>query len=422
MIVACIGKLRKSVNLRFSIATRAFIFVGRQTDAGGKKKKPLMDSRLRPFGSSAVSFVVVLLCIVTTGSLVESQAIETIPPKLYVKTLTKDVSLLCRSSKPATACSVKIPGFTGTYDVHNLPDGLGYYGNSLGQGDCGIIFYTFKSVNEGKFQCNMTVGGEVFMESIEVLIPITPEPTDIEIGEKTIVEQGAFAPNQTLNVKCTSKDGLPVANLTWLVDDERIDGSMVGPLELSERVDKKGKKLTTVTQELNYFITSKDHGKKIICRAEHFAINKGFYRAFLPLSIRFPPERIPTIYIGDGEHTMVNITIRANPRPTTSWKINGMMVIEGQSSGPYQAYYPRDMGFGNYLVLLRINERTEQTEIFELTATNDLGSQVYVIRASKQGAEPEELPPSPGRAATFWLISIWTYFCSVIVTCLLRVP
>lgn len=56
-----------------------------------------------------------------------------------------------------------------------------------------------------------------------------------------------------------------------------------------------------------------------------------------------PPERVPTIYIGDGEHTMVNITIRANPRPTTLWNVNGMTVIEGQSSGPYQAYYPRDM-------------------------------------------------------------------------------
>lgn len=378
-----------------------------------------MMDRLRPFGSTAVSLAVVF-CIVTTGSLVESQAIETIPPKLYVKPLSKEVNLLCRSSKPATACSVKIPGYTGIYDVHNLPDGLGYYGNSLQHGECGITFVTLKSSNEGKFQCNMTIGGEVFMEAIEVVLTVKPEPTDIEIGESAIVEQGAFAPNQTIRVKCTSMDAIPAANLTWLVDDEQIDGSMIGPLEFTDRVDNKGKKFTTVTQELNYFITSKDHGKKIICRAEHFAITKGFYRAFLPLNIRFPPERVPTIYIGDGEHTMVNITIRANPRPTTLWEVNGMTVIEGQSSGPYQAYYPRDMGFGNYLVMLRINERTEQTEIFELTATNELGSQVYVIKASKQGAEPE--PPSPGRASTFWLISIWTYFCSVIVTCLLRVP
>lgn len=380
-----------------------------------------MDRRLRPFGSSAVCAAVVL-CIVTTASLVESQAIETIPPKLYVKNLSKDVNLLCRSSKPATACSVQVPGFTGAYDVHNLPDGLGYYGDSLQRGDCGITFFTVKSVNEGKFQCNMTVGGEVFTETIEVVLTVTPEPTDIEIGENTIIEMGAFAPNQTVMVKCSSRDGVPAANLTWLLDDEKIDSSMIGPLQYSDKVDKKGKKLSTVTQDLNYFITSKDHGRKIICRAEHFAINKGFYRAFLPLSIRFPPERVPTIYIGDGEHTMVNITIRANPRPTTTWKINGMTVIEGQSTGPYQAYYPRDMGFGNYLVLLRINERTEQTEIFELTATNELGSQVYTIKASKQGVEPEELPPSPGRASVFWLISIWTYFCSVIVTCLLRVP
>lgn len=387
-----------------------------------KENNKLMDSRsrLRPLFSAAIYFAVVLFDV-TTGLLVESQAIETIPPKLYVKNLSKDVNLLCRSSKPATACSVKIPGFTGSYDVHRLPDGLGYYGDSLQRGECGITFFTLKSVNEGKFQCNMTIGGEVFTETIEVVLTVTPEPTDIEIGEGAIVEQGAFAPNQTIKVKCTSADAVPVANLTWLLDDELIDRSMLGPLKFSEKVDKR-KTLTTVTQELNYFITTKDHGKKIVCRAEHFAITKGFYRAFLPLSIRFAPERVPTIYIGDGEHTMVNITIRANPRPTTSWKVNGMTIIEGQSMGSYQAYYPRDMGFGNYLVLLRINERTEQTEIFQLTATNELGSQVYVIKASKQGADPEDVPPSPGRAPVFWLISIWTYFCSVILTCLLRVP
>lgn len=181
---------------------------------------------------------------------------------------------------------MKIPGFTGSYDVHALPDGLGYYGNSLQRGDCGITFSTIKSVNEGKFQCNMTIGGEVFVESIEVVLTTTPEPTDIEIGENAISGQGAFAANQTINVKCTSRNGLPASNLTWLLDDERIDDSMIGPLELSESVDKKGKKLTTVTQELNYFITSKDHGKKIVCRAEHFSINKGFYRAFLPLGVR----------------------------------------------------------------------------------------------------------------------------------------
>lgn len=367
----------------------------------------------------------VVFCTVTTGSLVESQNIETIPPKLFAKSLASNVHLLCRSSKPATACSVRIPGFSGTYDVHDLPTGVEYYGESLQRGECGITFSSFKSINEGKFQCNLTVGGEVFTETIETMIAVAPQPTDIEIGANVKVEQGAFEPNQTITIKCSSADGAPVANLSWYMDDELIDSSKLGSLSITDRVDNKGRKLTTVSQEFKYYLTSDDHGRKITCRADHFAIMRGYYRAFLPLSIRFPPEPIPTIYIGDGEHTIVNITIRANPRPTTTWLVNGMTVIEGQSSGPYQAYYPRDMGSGRYLALLKINERTNRTEIFELTATNDVGTQVYVIKASKQGDDasaPEEAPSSPGRASTFWLISIWTYFCSVIVTCLLRVP
>lgn len=368
------------------------------------------------FVSSGAVLLSVIVCIVTTSSLVVSQGIEAIPPKLYAKLPASNIPLLCRSNKPASSCSVRIPGYSNTYDVHDLPNGIEYYGESLQRGECGILFNSLKSTNVGKFQCNMTVGGEVFQQSIEIEAALSPEPTDIEIGDDAIVTQGAFAPNQTLRLTCSSKNANPASNLTWLLDDETIDPSYLEPVKTSESVDSKGRKIVSVSQQLNYFITLKDHGKKIVCRAEHFAIQKGFYRGFLPLNFRFIPEPVPSINIGES---MINVTIKANPRPTTSWKINDLTIVEGQSLGPYQAYYPKDLGFGNYLVLLRINERTNQSDLIELNASNELGSRGYVIRAQKI----EPTPAAPGRGTTtFFLISLWTYLCSVIVTCVLRMP
>lgn len=182
--------------------------------------------------------------------------------------------------------SVRIPGYSSTYDVHALPNGIEYYGDSLQRGECGILFSSLRSTNLGKFQCNMTIGGEVFEQSIVIEAALSPEPTDLSIGEDTIVEQGAFAPNQTLRVTCSSRNANPASNLTWLLDEDPIDPSYLGPVETSENADSKGRNLVSVSQQLNYYITLKDHGRKIVCRAEHFAIQKGFFRGFLPLNFR----------------------------------------------------------------------------------------------------------------------------------------
>lgn len=366
--------------------------------------------------SAASAWVVVVLCTGLT-SFVDSQGIETIPAQAYVKSLAENVTLLCRSEKPAEDCRIKIPGYSQMFNIHSLPEGITYYGEGLPRGHCGITFAKIKSSNEGKFQCNMTIGGEVFPATIEIAIAIAPELTEIEIGEKTQFFHGGFQPNQTLSARCISEAGFPPANLTWYLDDVPIDDpNAVTQLEPKITLNKKGRNLTTVQQDLSYHLTTADHGKKIICKAEHFAIGRGSYRAFLPLNIMFAPESIPEVYIGDGTHAIVNATIRANPRPKTSWMINKVIIEEGHSVGPYQAYIPKDMGNGNYLVLLKINDHTNPTELFELTAKNELGEQGYQIKATKV---PSDEPQTAGNSATFWLISIWTYFISVIVTCLL---
>lgn len=368
----------------------------------------------------------VTVCI-ALGSLVESQGLQTIPStRLYVKNLSKNVDLLCKSDKPIEDCSVKIPGYSqwSTADDKSLPAGVGVYGDGWSNGECGVRLMVIKAANEGKFLCNVTVGGEVFQQSIDIMLTVTPEPTEIEIGMDTEISNGGYRANQTLTARCISQDGVPMSNLSWFLDEMPLDRSLLGEIQLKNRTDHKGRTLVTVEQELRYFLTPQDNGKRIVCRAENFAISKGYYRAFLPLNIHFAPLQTPTVDIRDSPHEMINVTIKANPRPSTSWRIKGQTIEEGQSNGPYQAYIPKDLGNGNYQVILKINEPTDQTELIELQATNGLGSRTYVIKGSKYPTEneiPDDNDDDDGRSgAVFWLISIWTFCTSVIFNCLLR--
>lgn len=374
-----------------------------------------------------VWWLLLTVCIALGGSLVDSQGLQAIPPRLYVKNLSKNVNLLCKSDKPIEDCSVKIPGYLdwSRADDASLPSGVGPYGDGWSRGECGVKLMTVKSANEGKFFCNVTVSGETFQQTIDITLTVTPEPTEIEIGRDTVISNGGYRENQTLTARCISQDGVPMSNLTWFLDDEPLDESLLGEVQLRNRTDNKGKTLVTVEQELRYFLTAQDNGKRIVCRASHFAITKGFYRAFLPLNIHFAPLPTPTVDIRDSPHEQINVTIKANPRPTTSWTIRGQTIEEGQSNGPYQAYIPKDLGNGNYQVILRINEPTEQTELIELQATNGLGSRTYVIKGSR--ITENEIPDGEddinedGRSgAVFWLISIWTFCSAVIFNCLLR--
>lgn len=375
---------------------------------------------------AAPAWWLLIVCIALGGSLVDSQGLQAIPPRLYVKNLSKNVNLLCKSDKPIEDCSVKIPGYLdwSRADDASLPSGVGPYGDGWSRGECGVKLMIVKSANEGKFFCNVTIAGESFQQTIDITLTVTPEPTEIEIGRDTEISNGGYRENQTLTARCVSQDGVPMSNLSWYLDNEPLDSSLLGEVQLKNRTDNKGKTLITVEQELRYFLTAQDNGKRIVCKASHFAITKGFYRAFLPLNIHFAPLSTPTVDIRDSPHERINVTIKANPRPTTCWYVKGQTIEEGQSKGPYQAYIPKDLGNGNYQVMLKINVPTEQTELVELQATNELGSRTYVIKGSKL---ENEIPDDDdfdvdGRrsGAVFWLISIWTFCTSVIFSCLLR--
>uniref|UniRef100_A0A2M4BQJ5 Putative cell adhesion molecule 4 n=2 Tax=Anopheles marajoara TaxID=58244 RepID=A0A2M4BQJ5_9DIPT len=370
----------------------------------------------------------------------QSPHIETVPAaKTYYRAREKNVDLLCRADKPIERCLVRIPGYAGGggaqdadgYDVSvGLPTGVSYFGGSLARGECGVRLASLRADRIGKFVCVLEIGGQRHEAAIEYGIQVEPQPSVLKISKQTAFIDGGIRANQLVKARCVSRRGLPAANLTWSLDNGPLDAALIQPLETSEEL-VDGQLLQTVQQEVHIYVTPQDNGKTLVCETQHSALGKKNQRIILPLNVKFAPEAIPHIRIAElpesGSAT-VNITIQANPQPTTRWRVNGRVLNEGETVDMYQAFIPRQTGASEYAVLLKNSDcALERASLFTLEASNALGTQTYVIRALKVDDDGEALgqdnnsveDDNSGGGSAFWLISVWTFFCSVIATRLL---
>lgn len=81
---------------------------------------------------------------------------------------------------------------------------------------------------------------------------------------------------------CGVDGGRPPANITFLLDNEEItDPNVVHQIEY---YDNNYDNNTSAVRRLNYRLRAEDDGKKIICRAIHFAYPDGF--ADVPYNLR----------------------------------------------------------------------------------------------------------------------------------------
>uniref|UniRef100_A0A182MIM8 Ig-like domain-containing protein n=1 Tax=Anopheles culicifacies TaxID=139723 RepID=A0A182MIM8_9DIPT len=358
---------------------------------------------------------------------VQSQKIETIPASPSYHTLyERNVDLLCRADKAIDQCQVRIPGPSAeVFDAQSLPSGVKPIGDSS-RGECGIRLSTITSERFGKFICILTISGELFEAAIELRQNVSPRPTELKISKNTVLVDGGIRANQMLKARCTSRLGSPVSNLTWYLDGKPIDESMLKPAQITNEMQNE-KSLQTIQQEVNLYVTPEQNGMLLECVVNHPAF-RSEQRTSFPLNIKFAPEGIPHIHIDELPATgsaTVNITIRANPQPITRWTVNERQIKEGESMDIYQAYIPRQTSAnGDYTVLLKNNDcAKERAALYTLEATNALGTQTYIIKAVRVDDEGTEVNRNDyyddSNGATFWLISVWTFFCSVMATRLL---
>lgn len=92
-----------------------------------------------------------------------------------------------------------------------------------------------------------------------------------------------------------------------------------------------------------------------------------------------------------GETAIVNVTIRANPRPRIEWVIDGTSIPQGSQAQRYESYQPLDLGNGIYNVSLSIAGLTleDTNKEYKLKASNEFGVQDYVVRISSSPSSAE---------------------------------
>lgn len=81
------------------------------------------------------------------------------PKKETAVRIGESLQILCSSQQPLRVCRVEIPGEGSIVLNKDEPseDGIGYYGNGLEQGQCGVRIAKVKKDHDGTFKCSLTM-------------------------------------------------------------------------------------------------------------------------------------------------------------------------------------------------------------------------------------------------------------------------
>ncbi|XP_030747489.1 fasciclin-3 isoform X2 [Sitophilus oryzae] len=300
---------------------------------------------------------------------------------------------MCRVAVPLQYCRVEIPGL----QTFNLNRGISnsyvsYYGEGLDAGQCGFTLHGVKDQNNGEIKCTLGIISEA-QESIgtmSLIVANAPKPPELELSRGTD-QLNVYKVDDTLEASCTVRDGRPVANITWFLDDEPIDElPMPAILELAKE------HLLTKVQNLTRKLRASDNGKFLRCVAYHPAYPGQVGESKRRLDIKYAPlpqrQTIEAYDYGIGKTGEINVTVEANPRPSFEWTVDGQRIREGShdNTGIMEAEFARELGNGRYLAVLRIARigKQDTEKVYILKAYNDQGSQEYRVKISTN-SEPK---------------------------------
>ncbi|XP_074039691.1 fasciclin 3 isoform X2 [Leptinotarsa decemlineata] len=310
----------------------------------------------------------------------------------------QNATFLCRVSVPLQYCRIELPGSRNfNLNKQASPSSeIAYYGEGLDAGQCGFTIQRVDDRDNGNVKCTLGIPSEPtesvgIMQLIVAKAPKTPE-LDISRGTDSL---RVYKVNDVLEASCIVRDGRPVANISWFLDDEPINESI---LKMPTVVEMAKENLQSKLQNLTKVLQPTDNGRSLKCVAFHPAYPGGRQETKRQLDVKFAPlptyEPIDKFGYQIGKVGLVNVTIEANPKPQIEWTIGGQKVREGSTdnTGRIEAEAVRELGRGRYEANLRLAAINKQdTEIdYILTAYNDMGSQEYRIKISTS-PEPEGL-------------------------------
>ncbi|KAJ8706238.1 hypothetical protein PYW08_010864 [Mythimna loreyi] len=324
-----------------------------------------------------------LLAVVVSG-----QISVDITPREAVRRIGGELSVLCKVPYPIDSCRMSV----GSKSYRLIPnDGQGdvvYAGLGLKEGECGALIKNIKEEWNGNITCVLPPpqGSIELVGSMRLLVARAP-------GDPILYSspQPSFKDGDKFMAQCVVPNGRPAAKITWFLGSVELLAGKHQPVLTTE----PGTDLQTISQNVSKILNDDDDNKILVCKAEHEALVQP-KEARRQLIVQYPPKRqesgpITIFGLKLGAEGRLNVTVRANPRPTAEWTVGGQTLLPSRPTegGEFIALEPLQLGNGYYNITLVVARITKEDvdRTYYLQVDNGLGREEFVVRISTM-AEP----------------------------------
>ncbi|XP_065089730.1 fasciclin-3-like isoform X2 [Ochlerotatus camptorhynchus] len=329
-----------------------------------------------------------VVCAIFSAIITAQVQVDTDPKEILVTENQRNVSLLCRLGRPIQFCTIALPHSNQVSLRPGEPqkDGMTYFGAGFEAGACGVTIDRITTAHNGELKCTL-FDGQGFEGTINVVVAVAPKPPQIQLVKPSSAV--SFEVDTEMEVHCGAEFGSPAAELFWFLDNEPIYEGVSQP---EYREEEQG---YSVFVSLRRIIHASDSGKRLICRAKHIAYPEGMSETSLQITVNYAPQALPETIVPSltvGRTVDVTIEILSNPAPQIAWTVDGMTIEQGREFERYAARVPERLETGAYNVTLTIAGLTLEDlhRQYHLRASNQIGSQDYIVLLSANHAEVDE--------------------------------
>ncbi|CAH4032391.1 unnamed protein product [Pieris brassicae] len=315
-------------------------------------------------------------------SLVTGQTVE-ITPREAVRRVGDNLTVLCKVSYPIDSCRMTVGSTPYRLIPSQQDEEVVYSGQGLQFGECGAHIKHIKEEWNGNISCMLPPpSGSIEVTGIMRLVVAKPPANPQLISPP----QSNFKEGDIFMAQCIVPNGRPVAKITWFLDDDQFLTGVHQPIITSE----PGIDLETISQNITKELSADDNGKRLVCRAEHEALDSP-REAARQLVVYYPPKRTEagqiTIFgLKIGSEGRLNVTVRANPPPEAQWTVGELVLAAPQKNedSSITALEPVHLGGGYYNVTLVLTAvaKEDVDRTYYLRVTNDLGREEFALRLS----------------------------------------
>ncbi|XP_026739967.1 fasciclin-3 isoform X3 [Trichoplusia ni] len=323
------------------------------------------------------AFFGLLLAVIVSGQNVE------ITPREAVVRVGGELTVLCKVPYPIDSCRITVGTTSYRLRPDNLQGDVVYTGQGLQSGECGALIKNILDDWTGNVTCVLPpqTGSIEIKGTMKLIVARPPAPPVLETPP-----QASFRDGDKFTAQCIVPDGRPAAKISWFLGEEELLHGVHQPILSSE----PGSDLQTIRQNVSRTLTDDDDNKILVCRAEHLALERPM-EAKRQLIVQYPPKRqefgtITIFGLKLGAEGRLNVTVRANPRPTAEWTV-GDQVLQAPrrtEAGDFVALEPLPLGNGFYNVTLIVARvaKEDVDRTYYLRVDNGLGREEFAVRIS----------------------------------------